>query len=133
MELSLRIRADEGLLYATYTGEFSLAAAEKTFLQILEGVEQHNIRKVIVDGSAITGEPSILERFLYGEFVAEKANALRGQTMLSPRFAYILIPPVRDPNRFGENVAFNRGMIVNTFENLDDALEWLELDSSKEE
>jgi len=133
MELSLSIRADEGLLYATYTGEFSLVAAEKTFLQILEGIEQHNVQKVIVDGSAITGEPSTLERFLYGEFVAERANALRARTMLFPRFAYILIPPVRDPNRLGENVAFNRGMIVNTFENLNDALEWLELDSSKEE
>ena len=108
-----------------------MAEAEETFLQILEGVERHKLLKVVVDGLAITGAPTTFERFLYGEFVAEKVNALRVRTMLSPRFAYILIPPVRDPDRFGENVAVNRGMLIKTFENRNDALEWLEIDSEK--
>ena len=131
MELTLNIRDDDGLLYATYSGEFSLAEAEETFLQILESVERHKIGKVVVDGLAISGAPTTFERFMYGEFVAEKVNALRDRTMLSPRFAYILVPPVRDPDRFGENVAVNRGMSIKTFENLDDALEWLGIDSEK--
>lgn len=130
MEITLSIR-DDGLLYATYSGEFSLAEAEETFLQILEAVERHKLRKVVVDGIAITGAPSTFERFLYGEFVAEKVNTLRERTALSPRFAYILIPPVRDPGRFGENVAVNRGMIIKTFEDRDNALEWLGIDSEK--
>ena len=89
MELALRIYADEGLLYANYAGEFSLAGAEKTFLQILESVEQNKLGKVLVDGRAITGEPQPLERFFYGEFVAEKATALRSRGALHVRASAI--------------------------------------------
>jgi hypothetical protein len=128
MELTLSIRADEGLLYATYSGEFLLAEAERTFLQILEVLERHKVQKVVVDGRAITGEPSTTERFLYGEFVTEGVITLRKRTMCHPQFAYVLIPPVRDPRRLGENVAINRGMIVKTFDNLNDGLEWLGID-----
>jgi hypothetical protein len=32
---------------------------------------------------------------------------------------------MRDPGRFGETVAVNRGMLTKTFESIDDALEWL--------
>ena len=129
MELTLDICADSGLLHATYSGEFSLAEAQNTFLQILDGIEHHKARKVVVDGKTLTGEPTTLERFLYGEFTAEKVQVLRMRTGLSPKFAYILIPPVLDSRRLGENVAVNRGMLVKTFENLDNALEWLGVDA----
>ncbi len=128
MELKLSIRADEELLCATYSGKFSLAEAQETFLQIIEGIQQHKLQKILVDGRAITGEPSTLERFLYGEFAAEKVMTLRIQHALFPRFAYVLIPPVLDLRRLGENVAVNRGMVIKTFENLDNALQWLGID-----
>jgi hypothetical protein len=32
-----------------------------------------------------------------------------------------------DPARFGETVAVNRGMLVRTFENPEDALGWLDI------
>ena len=35
--------------------------------------------------------------------------------------------PLRDPERFGENVMVNRGMNAKSFENLEEAFEWLEL------
>lgn len=124
MELTLRIRADEGLLYATYSGPFSLAEAESTFLQIIEAVEQHKIQKVVVDGRKITGEPSAMERYWYGDFAAKLSRTIRHV----PRFAYILLPPVLDSKRLGETVAVNRGMFVKAFDNLDDGLKWLEAD-----
>ena len=42
-----------------------------------------------------------------------------------PRFAYVAHAPVRDPERFGETVAVNRGMNVKVFETPEDAMEWL--------
>jgi hypothetical protein len=33
--------------------------------------------------------------------------------------------PLRDPAKFGETVAVNRGMILRVFETLQDATEWL--------
>jgi hypothetical protein len=133
MKLTLRIGADKGLLYATYSGDFALAEAERTFLQILEALERHKIQKVLVDGRAITGEPQGMERFFYGEFAAGEVTKLRNRVMYyNPRFAYVLVEPVLSPHRFGETVAVNRGMIVKAFDNLDDALEWLGIDSGKE-
>ena len=68
----------------------------------------------------------MVERFYYGEFAAEAvakftAHGVSGAT----QFAYLLEVPVLDPERFGETVAVNRGMLVKTFDNLPDALAWL--------
>jgi hypothetical protein len=124
MELTLSTRADEGLLYATYSGAFSLMEAESTFLQIIDAVERHQIQKVVVDGRKITGKPSAMERFWYGEFAAKLSRTMRHV----PQFAYVLIPPVLDPGRLGETVAVNRGMFVKAFDNLDEGLKWLGID-----
>ena len=133
MKLILRIGADEGLLYATYSGDFALAEAERTFLQVLEALEQHKVQKVLVDGRAINGEPKTLERFFYGEFVADEVTKLCNQVMCQmPQFAYVLVEPVLDPQRLGETVAVNRRMFVKAFDNLNDALAWLEIDSGHE-
>jgi hypothetical protein len=130
MEVALNTRADAGLLYATLSGAFSLEEAQRTFLQILAGLEQHRLPKVVVDGRPVSGEPSPAERFLYGEFVANEVSKQCSRMEWNhPQFAYLLIPPVGDPQRLGENAAVNRGMFVKTFENLDDALAWLGIDS----
>jgi hypothetical protein len=130
MEVALAIRADQGLLYATLSGEFALEEAERTFLQILESLEQHKVQKVVVDGRLLTGEPSPAERYLYGEFVAKEVSKQCSRMKWNaPQFAYLLIPPVGDPQRLGENAAVNRGMFVKTFDNLNDALQWLGIES----
>ena len=41
------------------------------------------------------------------------------------KFAYVIHEPLRDPERLGENVAVNRGMDVKTFEDRNEAVEWL--------
>ena len=126
MELTLRNRTDRGFLHATLSGDFSLAEAQTTFLQILESVELHKVKKVLVDGRAINGAPTTMERFYYGEFVANAVTELRSRVEIDlPMFSYVLIEPVLDPGRYGETVAVNRGMFVKTFDNLADALEWL--------
>ena len=126
MELTLSNRADSGFLHATLSGEFSLAEAKRTFLEILESVELNKAKKVLVDGRTINGKPTTMERFYYGEFVANAVAELRQRVELDlPIFSYVLTEPVLDPRRYGETVAVNRGMFVKTFDNLDDALEWL--------
>jgi hypothetical protein len=41
------------------------------------------------------------------------------------RFAYVLREPVRDPDRFGENIAVKRGMDVKVFKDTRAAIQWL--------
>ena len=126
MSMKIEISFESGLLKANAIGEFSLQEAERTFLEILEAVAQHKVEKVLIDGRQLTGEPKTMERFYFGEFtamaVAEYAD--RGVSRAT-QFAYVLVEPVLDPERFGETVAVNRGMIVKACDNPQAALEWL--------
>jgi hypothetical protein len=123
MSMNVQLTYDLGLLRATTTGHFSIKEAERTFLEIIDAILKHNARKVLFDGLKITGKPDVMERFYYGEFVAKEVmNCVVGRKIShAPKFAYLLRPPVLDANRFGETVAANRGMIVKTFETLEDA------------
>ena len=128
MELSLRVDAERSLLVVTYTGDFSLAEAEATFLDLLASLVEHNLTRVLVDGQQLIGQPELLERFYYGNFVADAVNRTVDDTGCAmPTFAYVLQEPTLDPNRFGELVAVNRGMRVKAFDNLQHARWWLGL------
>jgi hypothetical protein len=127
MSMSLRICAGSDLLRVIATGEFSLAEAERTFLEMLEAVARHKAKKILLDGRELQGEPTSIQRFLYGEFVAQAfvSYIMERPVPPTPQFAYVLQEPVLDSKRFGETVAVNRGMWVKIFDNLEDALGWL--------
>lgn len=126
--MDIDIANDSGFLRAIATGRFSIAEAERTFLEVIDAITSHNARKVLFDGRQITGKPEVMERFYYSEFVAQAVTdcVYRAKLSFSPVFAYVLRPPVLDPDRFGENVAVNRGMVVKTFDNTEDATAWLQ-------
>jgi|SRR5436190_17298168 len=125
-KLSLQVEVDRRLLRATYSGEFSLTEAEVTFPQILEALLKNKLRNVLVDGREVTGDPEPLERFYYGRYVADVVGQTVNRTRIEvPRFAYVLLPPVLDPNRFGETVAVNRGMRIKVFDDIKQAEWWL--------
>lgn len=126
MSMSIKLSNEPEFLLAVATGHFSTEDARKTFLEILEAVDRYQAKKVLFDGSELVGEPTTMERFYYGDFVASEVSKLvyrRGCS--APKFAYILKPPVLDRRKFGETVAVNRGMVVRTFESREDALTWL--------
>ena len=118
--------AENSQLRIALEGEFSLAEAQAQFVDILDGVVKHQARTVLVDGRTLTGVPDSVQRYLYGEFVAKAVGAVSGRGLVkTPRFAYVLQDPVRDPGRLGQMVAKNRGMNVQTFDNMSDAEHWL--------
>jgi hypothetical protein len=132
MGMILQTRVESGFLHVGAMGEFSLEEAKKTFLEMLEAVARHKVKKVLFDGRKLTGEPETMERFYYGEFAAKAVVrfADRGVS-LATQFAYVLEEPVLDARRFGESVAVNRGMFVKTFDNLEDAFGWLRVGPAK--
>lgn len=127
MSMKLEICPESGFLRVSAAGEFSLGEAKRTFLEMVEAVALHKVRKVLFDGRGLVGEPAKMERFYYGEFAAGAVaeSAERGTLPRFTQFGYVLEHPVLDPQRFGENVAVNRGMRVKTFDNLQDAHAWL--------
>jgi len=128
MEVSFLVDDARGLLTANYSGDFSLAEAEATFLDLLDTLVEHNLKKVLVDGRQLAGHPEMLERFYYGVFVADAVNRTVNRVKCPvPTFAYVLAEPVLDPSRFGETVALNRGMKIKVFDNPQHARWWLGL------
>jgi hypothetical protein len=126
MSLQHKMRFESGLLSIDATGEYtSLDKAKQLFLEMLEAVAQHQAKNVLLDGRTLEGKPRDFERFLYGEFAAKETLRLVKEHGIVPRFAYVLHEPLRDPGKFGETVAVNRGMNIKVFENLEDAFEWL--------
>jgi hypothetical protein len=126
MSMLAQIQPESDLLNVVIKGEFSLEEAKRTFIEILNAVAFHESKKVLVDGRTILGEPGVIERFYYGLFAAQTVMNYedRGVSAGTP-FAYVLIEPVLDPQRFGETVAVNRCMNVKAFDNPEDALKWL--------
>jgi hypothetical protein len=128
MSMSLEISPEPGFLHVGAMGTFSLQEAKRTFIEVLEAVALNKTDKVLFDGQGLAGNPEVVERFYYGEFAAKSVAkfAARGVSR-DTKFAYVLKVPMLDPRRFGETVAVNRGMVVKAFDNLDDAIAWLEI------
>ena len=127
MSIRQRMRFESDLLKIEASGAFSLEEAKSAFLEILAAVAQYQATKVLLDGRNVMGKPREFERFLYGEFAAQECMRLVDTHRVVPRFAYVLHEPLRDPERYGEIVAVNRGMLVKTFDTPEVALEWLGL------
>ena len=121
--LTVEAKPHGDVLYAITSGVFTLADAQITFLQIIDAIRQYRSEKVLVDGRKVIGQPLTIERFFYGEFVAEESKRLeRGSGTM---FAYVLHEPVLDPLRLGETVALNRGMNIKVFDDYEMAATWL--------
>lgn len=98
-------------------------------MEIVTAIENHGSEKILIDGRAIVGDPTVIERFYYSEFAAEAVRGLRerGGNLKNYKFAFVLHEPMLDPLRFGEIVASNRHMNVKAFDDLDEAGKWLRL------
>jgi len=127
----LEIAVESGFLQVCAKGDFSLAEAKRTFIEMLEAVALNKVQKVLFDGRRLVGNPRTIERFYYGKFAAQSVAKFADRCVSrTTQFGYVLEVPVLDPERFGETVAVNRGMFVKTFDNLDDALGWLGIPSA---
>ena len=126
MSMLVQIQPESDLLKVVLKGRFSLREAKRTFIETLKAVAFHKSKKVLIDGRTIVGEPEVIDRFYYGDFAAEMIMSYedRGVSAGTP-FAYVLVEPVLDPQRFGETVAVNRFMNVKAFDNPEEAMKWL--------
>src|SRR5262249_22995680 len=107
-----QLRLEHGILNAVVIGKFDLAGAENEFDEKLYEAVRTGTSKGLIDGEQMTGNPGDFERFLYGEFVAKRTLEVMKEYDTTLRLAYVLHEPLRDPERFGENVAVNRGLDV---------------------
>lgn len=125
MSMKLQITAEDCFLRVCVSGEYSLTNANKALVEMFEAVAQHKATKVLVDCRRLTGSPNTMERFEHSEFGAARLSDF---SAWGTRFAYVGMPPLFDPQKFGETVAVNRGVNVKSCANIEDALRWLEVE-----
>ena len=127
MSVLMKVIPRGNVLCVAVGGDFTLDSAKRNFLEIVEAINEHKSEKVLLDGRKIVGEPTIIQRFYYGQFVADAITApdKKHGSVKDPEFAYVLLPPALDRGRLGETVAVNRGIKLKAFDNMPDALAWL--------
>jgi hypothetical protein len=100
--------------------ECTVEEAKDLISAALVMAREKKITRLLLDIRGLTGfePPSVVDRYFY---VKEWAKAGCGQV----RAAFVAVPQMIDPQRFGVIAARNVGLIANIFENEKEAMEWL--------
>jgi hypothetical protein len=117
--MELRVESREGVLWVTATGRVSLSEALRILKRTCDVAVERKLDRILVDASAVKGTLSTLERHQLGTSIAEYART----KPLVFKVASFGQPPVVDG--FSALVASNRGVIAETFRELDKAIDWL--------
>jgi hypothetical protein len=115
-EITLESRPD--YLLVRLTGPLQLESAKRHFTVVIDACRKHGFAKVLLDTRLQTGAISIAERYR----LAEHLLAVWPPQI---RLAVVAAPEQSLPDRFGENVVVNRGLIAKWFVDWDKAVEWL--------
>lgn len=115
----------ETYLYAKLIGDYSLAEAKRVSVSLLETCRAHQRFKILMDVFSLKGEPTVYERFSYADYMASMYRDYIHQGFNLRQWAIVGTSPLIAPNRFGENVAVNRGMTVKVFFSIEEAQDWL--------
>jgi hypothetical protein len=128
-ELALTYEPRPGYLFVTVTGVFEQTRAQALFIHLMEGAVGHQLPKILVDCTGMSGTMSIIQRFEFARFVANKQQmaVFDGKLGEPSRLAIVGNVPIVDPNRFGETVALNRGAKIKVTDRREEAVQWLEI------
>jgi hypothetical protein len=127
MPFAIRFTTTGTYLHAWISGVFSMhdaaAALEAVFAEYAAGTASG----MLLDLRELQGVPATMDRYkvgmLYSAHAVKMAQARPGHKL---RLAVVGHEPLIDPQRFGEDVAVNRGVNVRVFTDFDAAHAWLE-------
>ncbi len=112
----------DGYVEVVLKGPYTTAEFPWAYDQVVRAVEKRPAPRVLLNLLAIEGTPTLLERFLFGQ----TASLTLPRTL---KLAAVATEPLLDPQRFGEQVAQNRGAWVRAFGTVAEAVEWLRNDA----
>lgn len=115
----------ENYLRIILTGEITFERAIHLCGQAVIILASATLNKALVDVTATTGELSLMERYLFVLHLAEEQERFWGNGHSTVRVAYLLPASLEDPQHIGEIMAQNRGLILKTFRDSQEALVWL--------
>jgi len=116
MRIEIDPRPDR--LHAVASGLFDHAQLAAALTDIFAASSKHGLYRIIIDATALEGEISLMARYDLGRMAAE----LQREPV---RLAIVGSEAQVWPDRFGENVANNRGVKTKVTTDVAEALEWL--------
>jgi hypothetical protein len=123
--VDLKLDSEDGVLVATAVGRVSLSEAICVFTKVCDAAAEKGFDRILVDCLSVEGELSTMERYELGRKLAEYCS---GRSITS-KVATVGKPPLI--NGFAALVASNRGLVAETFSELQKALDWLKAFGSK--
>jgi len=117
--LRAAIEVREGVLVASVSGQLTFESALRVLKKVSDTAKEKGVNKILVNALGMRGEASTGERYDFGlEMVAHFKE--RG---MKPWLAFVGKPPSMDG--FAVRVSQNRGLGIEVFTSLQDALSWL--------
>jgi hypothetical protein len=110
------IEADREYLRVTAKGTYGFGRTRRLISVIRESSDVHQLRRVLVDLTGITGQPPDIDRFELGERLAQ---------VFGTTHTLAIIGRKESVNRLAETVAQNRGTALRVFFTEREALSWL--------
>ena len=123
--MDLKLESRKGFLLATAAGRVSLNEAVELGKNIFDAASKRGLRRVLLDCVSVEGELSVTERFILGKTIVEYCET----RSIAAKVAVIGNPPT--VTGLGAQVAWNRGMLVETFSERQAAMDWLNAFGSK--
>ena len=118
--MHFKIEPQPDHLRTVVSGSFDHARLADTLQEIFAASSRHGLRKILIDIRTLEGDISLLARYDAGRIVAE----LQREPV---RLTFVATEDQIWPDRFGENVANNRGVRTKVTTDLAEALQWLML------
>jgi len=109
-------REHDNYLEVTVTEEYSFSELCSLIDRTAVEARKHGKTRILADLTRITGEPGMMERFDLGVKAAD---------VLCPPYKTLVLAEKRKINKFGEDVAINRGAFLLSTSQREAGMSWL--------
>lgn len=114
------------MLHAYVSGEITLPAANRCADELIAATIQHTSSQILIDGRQLHGCFNQIDRYQHTDHFAQIVLDAQSMGKIQQlRISIFAISPILDPNRFGQNVARNRGVDILCTDQMDQAKSWL--------
>ncbi len=122
-QFDLESTVKPGFVLIAASGDYSIIKANHLFESAIDYALLHNKSKVLINVNNVTGNIPLMDRFYFAEHLANyrKKHALAKVK----KIAVVGQEPIVHSERFGEQVAVNRGVNSRVFTNMTEAYDWL--------
>ena len=118
--MTVNYHTEQGILVVTLVGDLSQQDALRVQQEASKRQKEHGIRGILVDARLARSRMSTIDRF-------ELLSSFQERFSSTTKHAVVYSPGNHDLSEvtFAENVAFNRGVRLKMFTDIDEARDWL--------